>query len=170
MTRALLSRYLEWCSAYTAGTQQRSGRQCWCPTHSPIIPSLCVLTPTLPTPTSGSSHPGAFWLSEPSLSAHWPGQSVQRGEGCQCPREVSFWQGQMTLVDEHPSPASLGWLGLLRYMLPTASLSTAEDPASVSPQQQSAEQHAAFYYFLPFLFVLLIVSKAIIAKYHKLGV
>ena len=39
----------------------------------------------------------------------------------------------MTLVDEHPSPASLGWLGLLRYMLPTASLSTAEDPASVSP-------------------------------------
>ena len=67
-------------------------------------------------------------------------------------------------------PPSLRWLGLLRYMLPTASLSSAEDPASVSPQQQSAEQHAAFYYFLPFLFVLLIVSKAVIAKYHKLGV
>lgn len=76
----------------------------------------------------------------------------------------------MTLVGGHPAPPSLGWLGFLGRMLSTASLSSAEDPASVSRQQQSTEQHTAFYYFLPFLFVLLIVSKAVIAKSHKLGV
>lgn len=38
------------------------------------------------------------------------------------------------------------------------------------PTAASTEQHTAFYYFLPFLFVLLIVSKAVIAKSHKLGV
>ena len=73
-------------------------------------------------------------------------------------------------MGEHPAPA-FPWLAGVTWVHVIYGLPELRGgPTSVSQQQQSAERHAAFYYFLPFLFVLLIVSKAVIAQSHKLGV
>lgn len=85
---------------------------------------------------------------------------------CQCPQ--SFWQGQMTLVDEHPLPR-FPWLAGVTQVHNTYCLpERRRDPAS-GPHSSNLLNTCCFLLFPPFLFVLLIVFKAVIANNGQTG-